>query len=250
VTESTASGFAGVLGQGSRNGVYGRSSSATDSGVYGENTGGGFGVAGVTTSAFPVAAVWGNNSGAGVAVRGTSFGGGLAGYFEGDVAITGAPGTRGQAAFCSGLVVRALGRNRGNPFLSLEKRKTMRTIQMKLNCCFLILGTWLALTVLAAVPGHASTNILQILYRGPDLTVRSMWRNPDGSWSGEQNLGGSAYGYITVAQVPGTNCLQIFYSGPDTTVRSRWRNPDGSWSYELNLGGSGAYSNIATAVVP
>ena len=77
----------------------------------------------------------------------------------------------------------------------------MRTIQMKFNRCFLILGTWLALTVLAAVPGHASV-------------------------------------------------LQIFYKGPDLTVRSMWRNPDGSWSYELNLGGSGAYSNIATAVVP
>ena len=168
--------------------------------------------------------------------------------------------------------------------------------------CFLILGTWLALMVLVAVPGHASTNILQLFYAGSDATVRSMWRNPDGSWSGEQklwgfvscgcitaaqvpgtnflqifytdsgtvgsmwrnpdgswsgeqNLGGSVdqgsvFGYITAPQVPGTNYLQIFYSGPDTTVRSRWRNPDGSWSYELNLGGSGAYSNIATVVVP
>ena len=82
-----------------------------------------------------------------------------------------------------------------------------------------------------------------------------MWRNPDGSWSTEQNLGGSvAYGsfgsYITAAQVPGTNYLQIFYGGPDGTVRSRWRNPDGTWSYELNLWGSGALSNIATVVVP
>ena len=131
----------------------------------------------------------------------------------------------------------------------------MRTIQMKFNRCFQILGTWLALTVLVAVPGHASTNILQIFYAGPGGNVFSMWRNPDGSWSGEQNLGGSVdqgsvFGYITAAQVPGTNFLQLFYPGPDATVRSMWRNPDGSWSGEQNLGGSVLFGFITAAQVP
>jgi len=130
------------------------------------------------------------------------------------------------------------------------RKRTMRTSQMKFNRCFLILGTWLALTVLAAVPGHASTNILQIFYQGSDRTVRSMWRNPDGSWSGEQNLGGSVHADITAAQVPGTNILQIFYGSQDGTVRSMWRNPDGSWSGEQNLGGLGYNGYITAAQVP
>jgi len=37
------------------------------------------------------------------------------------------------------------------------------------------------------VPG---TEVLQLFYRGQDNGVWSRWRNPDGSWSAEQGLGG------------------------------------------------------------
>ncbi len=37
------------------------------------------------------------------------------------------------------------------------------------------------------IPG---TDVLQLFYRGADNGVWSRWRNPDGSWSGEQGLGG------------------------------------------------------------
>jgi hypothetical protein len=78
------SGGDGVLGQG-RNGVHGQSASASDSGVWGENTGGGTGVAGSTSSAGPtspgnytaniIAAVGGDQHGSGYGVRGLSAGG-------------------------------------------------------------------------------------------------------------------------------------------------------------------------------
>ena len=114
----------GVMGDGHKNGVHGLSGSATDSGVWGENTGGGYGVSGSTNSTFQpgpavVSGVWGANSGSGCGVKGTSQGGdgvvgaslsnghagvsainggggyGVwasgtpAGYFEGDVRVTG-----------------------------------------------------------------------------------------------------------------------------------------------------------------
>jgi hypothetical protein len=72
----------GVFGDG-RNGVHGRSNSPTDSGVYGENTGSGTGVAGLTNGKSgpkgTVAGVWGVNQGAGAGVRGTSGGDGVLG---------------------------------------------------------------------------------------------------------------------------------------------------------------------------
>jgi hypothetical protein len=67
--------------------------------------------------------------------------------------------------------------------------------------------------------------------------VWSRWRNSNGSWSGEQNLGGKLNGDPVAAVIPGTNVLQLFYRGLDNGVWSRWRNPDGSWSAEQNLGG-------------
>ncbi len=57
-----------------RNGVHGVTNSPNDSGVVGENVGGGFGTKGVTTSATQ-AGVIGVNNGAGVGVRGQSSGG-------------------------------------------------------------------------------------------------------------------------------------------------------------------------------
>jgi hypothetical protein len=61
----------GVFGEG-RNGVHGRSRSATDSGVWGENTSTGYGVSGSTNSPAPQAGVWGHNFGSGYGVRGDS----------------------------------------------------------------------------------------------------------------------------------------------------------------------------------
>ena len=61
----------GVLGEG-QNGVHGRSRSPTDSGVWGENTNGGFGVAGSTSGGSgpkgTVAGVWGSQFGESVPV--------------------------------------------------------------------------------------------------------------------------------------------------------------------------------------
>jgi len=79
----------GVMGQSQNgNGVYGLSFSPNDSGVWGNNAGGGYGVSGSTTSD-TASAVWGANYGAGPGVRGTAFGSGFAGLFEGTVSITG-----------------------------------------------------------------------------------------------------------------------------------------------------------------
>src|SRR6202008_680159 len=56
------------------NGVHGATGNATKSGVWGENTGGGYGVSG-STAGPTTAGVWGSNAGAGQGVRGTSVGG-------------------------------------------------------------------------------------------------------------------------------------------------------------------------------
>lgn len=66
---------AGVYGYGRGNGVQGESSSRTDSGVWGNNSGGGYGIAG--TSDKP--------DGIGILARGAA----LAGRFEGDVEVSG-----------------------------------------------------------------------------------------------------------------------------------------------------------------
>jgi hypothetical protein len=88
--------------------------------------------------------------------------------------------------------------------------------------------------IAAHVPG---TDILQLFARGTDAGVWSRWRNPNGSWSAEQDLGGRLTSGPIAAVIPGTNVLQLFYRGLDDGVWSRWRNPDGSWSAEQNLGG-------------
>jgi len=85
----------------------------------------------------------------------------------------------------------------------------------------------------AQVPG----SILQVFYRGADDSLYTRWRNPDGTWSGEQHLGGILNGDPFAARVPGTNILQVFYRGADNGLYTRWRNPDGTWSGEQHLGG-------------
>jgi hypothetical protein len=99
----------------------------------------------------------------------------------------------------------------------------------------------------SVVPG---TEILQLFYYESDSEVYSRWRNPDGSWSDEQNLGGSAFRDIAAVVVPGPEVLQLFYVAPGPrSVSSRWPNPDGSWSDEQDLGGA-TTSDITAALVP
>jgi hypothetical protein len=73
VRGDTKEGFAAVHGNGGKNGVWGYTLSATDSGVYGSNDGSGYGVAGFSKN--------------GIGVLGS--GGRLAGLFEGDIEVTG-----------------------------------------------------------------------------------------------------------------------------------------------------------------
>ena len=73
VRGNSTDGFAAVHGNGGKNGVWGYTVSANDSGVFGSNDGSGYGVAGFS------------KSGIGVLGRG----GKLAGRFEGDVEVTG-----------------------------------------------------------------------------------------------------------------------------------------------------------------
>jgi hypothetical protein len=77
----------GVQGESFRNGVHGISHSSSDSGVWGENKGGGYGVGGSTNSNFLLdpnigtAGVWGHNFGSRWGIKGTSAGGdGVFGY--------------------------------------------------------------------------------------------------------------------------------------------------------------------------
>jgi hypothetical protein len=76
----------GVRGAGGMNGVQGNSTSSGASGVYGENTSGGYGVAGRSNSA----------SGVGVYGQGT---GGWAGWFDGDVNVTGSCCAASEGSF-------------------------------------------------------------------------------------------------------------------------------------------------------
>jgi hypothetical protein len=95
------------------NGVHGQTGSATDSGVWGENTGGGYGVSGSTNSQFQpgagvTAGVWGNNSGSGAGVKGTSpAGDGVLGFSHalghaGVSAVNDSRGENGYGLWASG----------------------------------------------------------------------------------------------------------------------------------------------------
>jgi len=80
--------------------------------------------------------------------------------------------------------------------------------------------------------------VLLLFYRGTNDGLYLQWRNPDGSWSGEEDLGSVLNGHPVAAQVPGTDVIQAFYRGTDNGVWSRWRNTDGSWSDEQHIGGT------------
>jgi hypothetical protein len=90
---------------------------------------------------------------------------------------------------------------------------------------------------------------LQLFYVGAEGAVTTRWRNRDGSWSGEQNLGGAAASQsVAACVVPGTEILQLLYVASGAGVRTRWRNPDGSWSSEQHLGGV-ALSDVTAVLV-
>jgi len=70
------------------NGVHASSANAAKSGVWGENTAGGFGVSGSTAGGGAVAGVWGSNSGSGIGVRGTSVSGaGVRGFSQTGIGV-------------------------------------------------------------------------------------------------------------------------------------------------------------------
>jgi hypothetical protein len=91
--------------------------------------------------------------------------------------------------------------------------------------------------------------VLALFYRGADNSLRSRWREPNGHWVDEQNLGGELTSNVTVATVAGSGILELFYRGTDNTLRCRWREPNGHWSDERNLGGELA-SDIVAFVSP
>lgn len=104
----------GIYGSSANNdGVVGRSSSASKSGVWGDNTGGGHGVAG-STSGNSTAGVWGSNLGSGYGVRGTSSTGiGLYGVTNStDFSVA---GVRGEAASSSGQTIGVEGISINSP---------------------------------------------------------------------------------------------------------------------------------------
>jgi hypothetical protein len=132
-------------------------------------------------------------------------------------------------------------------------------------------GNFFNTPAVAQIPG---SNVLQAFYEGVDYGLWTRWRNPDGSWSGEQRLGGQLFpgtcGTLvgqytpgTVAtydclgfnvtpvaiQIPNTNYLEVFYRGPDSTLRYQLRDNNGNWLGESNLGGQ-MYGNPAVAQVP
>jgi hypothetical protein len=74
-TVRNVGGGGGIWAEGAKDAVVGNSSGAAKSGVWGNNSAGGTGVAGSTNGANPAAGVWGSNSSNGIGVRGTSSGG-------------------------------------------------------------------------------------------------------------------------------------------------------------------------------
>ena len=91
--------------------------------------------------------------------------------------------------------------------------------------------------------------VLQLFYRGADSAIWTRWRNPDGTWSAEERLGGTAVGDPTAVAVPGTKLLQLFYRGADGAIWTRWRNPDGTWSDEERLRASAGRERRRHSVV-
>jgi hypothetical protein len=94
---STGAGVYGYYSGAEGPGVYGSSSGGNGPGLFGTSTGGN-GVTGISNGSASVSGVWGNHTGAGNGLSGTSASGngvwgysttGKAGFFQGDVQVTG-----------------------------------------------------------------------------------------------------------------------------------------------------------------
>jgi hypothetical protein len=90
--------------------------------------------------------------------------------------------------------------------------------------------------------------MVQLFYAGTSGMI-TRWRNPNGTWSAEQTLGGTPVGPVVAVLDPETAILDLFYSEPDRGLHSRRRDPDGCWSAAQRLGGT-IRSAIAASVVP
>jgi hypothetical protein len=110
-------------------------------------------------------------------------------------------------------------------------------------------GLLLGDPIAAVLPG---TDVLQLFYRVQTFilgnAIFSRWRNTDGTWSDQQDIGGKLNGDPVAAVLPGTDVLQLFYRGLDNAVWSRWRNTDGTWSNEQSIGGALNGDPIAAAL--
>jgi hypothetical protein len=95
-----------------------------------------------------------------------------------------------------------------------------------------------------------SLEMLELFYLGNEPRVITRWRNPNGSWSAERNIGGRPGGVFAAAMVPGTEVLQLFYQAIDGRVSSIWRNVDGSWSGEQILGVTVSSTEVTAIAVP
>jgi hypothetical protein len=93
-----------------------------------------------------------------------------------------------------------------------------------------------------------STEMVQLFYAGASGVI-TRWRNPNGTWSAEENLGGTPIGPVVAVSVQGTAILDLFYVDTDNGICSRRRNPDGSWSAAQCLGGT-VCGGITGSVVP
>jgi hypothetical protein len=87
-----------------------------------------------------------------------------------------------------------------------------------------------------AVVQLPNTNDLLVFYRGSDSTLRYNFRDNNGNWLGEANLGGQIWGNPAAVQVPGTNQIEVFYRGSDGNLKTQWGNQS-SWTYETDMGG-------------
>ena len=89
-------------------------------------------------------------------------------------------------------------------------------------------GNLLGPPAVAQIPG---SDTLQVFYEGGDHALWTRWRNPDGSWSGEQRLGGElAPGATPFAiQIPNTNYLYVFYKTGFNYLGYNIRDNNGNW---------------------
>jgi hypothetical protein len=102
------------------------------------------------------------------------------------------------------------------------------------------------------------TEVLQLFYRGGGGSVVFRYRDPNGNWQDEDDLGGGGGGPgpITAAPVPGEDVLQLFYvgrigTGTDANILTRWLPAGGTWSGEKSLSAQiPVYGTIAAAQVP